>query len=164
MNKKAKIIIGILSCIIVVLLLVIILLLNNKKSGTETTTEKQEQENNKIVGLYHSTNYDKQEATIQFNKDHTCKYPHSKDICEWTLSDDKITITLTNYNIVVDTESNNSIGIATIYYTLESCNKDIEQLSDEFINPRCEAQTFKREATLLNDSILLNETRFYKIN
>ena len=163
MNKKAKIIIGVLSCIIVVLVIVIILLLNNKgKANTTPTTEQQDTEINNVVGIYHIYNWNNNgEATLQLNKDFTCKYPHNSYVCKWTLSDDKVTITLTSYYIHNDNYE--QIGTSSVYYTLESCNEALTKLSNEYINPRCEGESTTHEAILINNGILLHDHNFNKM-
>lgn len=157
MNKQAKIIIGALVGIIVILL-VIIIILSDKPSQTDKDLKQ-------AVGIYHNSNWNNHDATLQLNNDMTCKYPNSNDICNWKISDNKIIITLEVY--VINCDVNDHLNIFNQYATKESCNKDLETYKKEYdlTNPRCEKQDRgTHEANLINNGILLHDHVFIKIN
>ena len=166
MNKLAKIIISILSCITVFLLIIVIVLLNKKDSCNNQDDEQKKEsvnveEINKVSGIYHTNNWNNKEATLELNKDMTCKYPTGRHTCKWTLSDNKVIITLINYELI-DDKSN-----ASYYYEIKSeeeCKDLIEQNKDKYINPRCNAKESKHEAKIVNNGVVLYDKLLNKLN
>lgn len=90
MSKKAKIIIGILSIVILLLIVVIIILAIQLKGNNPKKPST-----NKVVGIYHTDNWNGKDATLVLNDDMTCKYPTNYGSCEWTISDNNITLKVT---------------------------------------------------------------------
>lgn len=163
MNKQAKIIIGVLTTIIVILLVIIFILLNkdNNKSDTPKIDNKEVKQ---AVGIYHNSNWNKHDVTLQLNDDMTCKYPNSSDICKWTISDNEITITLSNYNIKYDNENKD---LYIMYGTKEKCEEDLNKNKEKYnlINPRCEkVERGTHKATLISSGVLLHDHVFNRVN
>jgi ABC-type lipoprotein release transport system permease subunit len=153
MNKKVIIILSVIVAIGVISFIAIMLLNNGSDKSL-----------NKAVGIYHNDNWNSHEATLQLNKDKTCKYPNNTQSCEWTISEDKITITLGHYTIKADNSDN--VGRAIFYNTKEECEDKLEGYTGAFslINPRCVKEGSTHEATLINNGILLYDHVFSKVN
>ena len=178
MNKLSKIIIGIMSGVIVILIGVIVMLLV-KLNTSNNTSNINNNINNQAVknasGIYYSENYrNYRNSTLKLNEDMTCEYPNDNVNCEWSISNDDITLTLTRYLIVDDAvytddyyynrygaREYKKLGIGV---SKQNCEEQIKNTSEELINARCElASTKDEKITLVNGGVLFNNHKFNKI-
>ena len=156
MNKKQRYIICIVVGVLLILLLVLIgFIVGRTKNNSEVLID--------IIGVYHSDNWNNNEATLILNDDNTCKYPKSNDICTWTILDKKITIILTYYMITND--GNEQLPVINSYGTKEGCEKDIEKYENVYnlVNPTCKRFEYMHSAILGNNGIILHEHLFNKV-
>lgn len=117
---------------------------------------------NNAVGIYHSLQWNNQEAILQLNEDGACKYPNTNHICTWVKSDKNIVITLGYYTIVDDHEGQ---YYGEMYNTIEKCENDIQRYNVvyNFINPKCKLKKDAHEAVLTESGVVLHEKLFNKI-
>lgn len=165
MNKQAKIIITILSIIIVILLCIIIKQSNNSNSNSDTKPQANNEEVKKLIGIYHNSNWNDNEVTLELKDDMTCKYPQTTRACKWELKDNSVMLYLDAYKIVVDNKDDKN---ATYYKdpisTLELCEDTIKAYKNfNLVNPRCEETKEENEAKIINSGLLLGNKIFNKI-
>lgn len=163
MNNKYKIISGIIIMVLLISNIITLVLLLNKKDNCNVNEIDTNKSENSIVGIYHNSNWNNRDATLQLNEDMTCKYPNSNDTCKWTFDNGKLTITLSTYHIKYD---NKDLQLSSSSWNIEACEESLENLKEEYklINGRCEASNSEHEANIVNGGILLHDHVFNKIN
>ena len=164
MKRKSERIIFI--CIIVMLVItniVSVSLLLKEKRTLDINIQENNKKVKKFVGVYHTSNWDKHEATMILNEDMTCKF-NSRTSCTWEIKDDKtLEYAFTNYYIITDEKTDYYYS----YGTLESCKKNLEsnlEYYSEYNDVHCEGvQGEKVEVTVVNNGILIHDILFNKI-
>lgn len=166
---KSKLIIIMLSVLLIISIITNIVLytkLNNKADNTSSDAT-----NNKIVGIYHTNNYtDKygvknKQGAITLNKDNTCIYfDDTMNSCTYTASDNNVSITLTNYNVV----RGDGVSYSIHYYpTMQECDVELKKISDDNKDTEllCKKYTYNHTLTITKNGALLdNNILLDKVN
>lgn len=71
---------------------------------------------NSIVGIYYNSNWNGHDATLILNKDFSCQYPNTDELCSWSIDGNTINLLLKSYVY-------NSNTVMLEFNTLEECQR-----------------------------------------
>ncbi len=167
--KKEKLIMIISLALNVIFIITIIVLLVGKNKNDSDISQPYEQDKIKqAVGVYHNSNWNRGEATIQLNNDMTCKTPSSdnRNICKWNIINDKVVFSYSSYVIKYNGDENENPIRDNGFNTLENCESYIQQRYPSYSDKlSCEYEEAKgtSEFTITNSSIVYHDHVFTRV-
>lgn len=173
MKKENKLkIISIVEGIIIIVLVVLLITSNTgKEKNSNTETKVNNTKANEYVGIYHTTNYNKNldEVNITLNKDFTCSFsaynsrPYKCNYEE--LEEDKIKIVFKGFSF----EERLAGFFNRMGATKEECENRLKELQETQpgqgydVYKNCKEYTEEHEATITTDGLLYENKLYYKI-